>query len=163
MNLEEDPVTNLNESEDRNTVRENITGENTNCVALETLEENYFSSEGALKDRIKETIQTNRDLDIRIEQMIEKSDGLWKCYVCDRTGKNKGHIREHVEIHIEGISHTCHICNKRLSNRASLRNHINLIHSELLSCDLCGKSGMNKCAYYRHKQTHHKILPGTLS
>ena len=95
------------------------------------------------------------ELDLQINQMIEKSDGMWNCKVCGRTSTHRGHMRYHAETHIEGMSHACHICNKSFSNRKSLHCHINMCHSELLSCDLCGKSGMNKHAYYNHKQRKH--------
>ena len=70
----------------------------------------------------------------------------------------KGHIRAHAESHIKGMSHPCHVCNKSYPNKNSLRCHINKIHSELLSCDLCGKSGMNKGTYCMHKREQHKTL-----
>ena len=96
--------------------------------------------------------------------MIEKSDSVWKCKVCGKTNPNMGNMLQHAETHIEGMSRDCHICNKSFSNRAGLRVHINNIHSELLSCDLCGKSGMNKKSYYKHKQSsQHKTLSGALS
>ena len=72
------------------------------------------------------------------------------------------YMREHAEIHIEGMSHMCHICNKSYPHRHGLRHHINNIHSEVSSCDLCGKSGMTKSAYNHHKQTKHETLSGTL-
>ena len=39
--------------------------------------------------------------------------------------------------------------------RPCLQNHVNNIHTELISCDLCGKSGMNRKSYYMHKQRNH--------
>ena len=102
-------------------------------------------------------------LDVQIKQMIEKYNGLYKCKVCGRANPNNGNMWIHAETHIAGMSHACHICNKSFSNRHSLRNHINCIHSELLSCDLCGKSGMNKMSYYQHKRKQHKTLSETLS
>ena len=99
------------------------------------------------------------ELNLQIKQMIEKSDGLYKCKVCGRTNHNYGNMWTHAETHIEGMSHVCHICNKNFSNRNSLRCHINNFHSELLSCNHCGKSGMNKMDYYHHKQTRqHKTF-----
>merc|ERR1712179_544834 len=103
------------------------------------------------------------DLDLQIRQMIEKSDGIWNCKVCGKTGARICNIKEHGERHIEGMSHDCHICNKSFPNRPGLRSHIKNYHSELLSWDPCGKSGMNKQEYYMHKRTRqHKTLSGTL-
>merc|ERR1712179_684126 len=101
--------------------------------------------------------------DLRLLEMIEKCDGVWKCKVCGRTSNRCSNIKEHAQLHIEGISHFCHICNKSFPNRPSLRNHIKGIHSELSSCDLCGKSGMNKASYFQHKRSRqHKTLSGIL-
>ena len=161
--VDDEPIRFMNESKDRHTVRENRKGDKTNCNTLETLEENHYSSEEALKETNEEVIQINSELDLKIEQIIEKTDGVWKCKICAKTNLQNSYMRRHAESHIEGISHACHICSKSLSTRKSLKDHINKIHSELSTCDLCGKSGMNKMSYYTHKQKQHKTLSGTLS
>ena len=107
-------------------------------------------------------MNTNSDMDLQILEMIEKSDGVWKCKLCGKTTIQKCQIKEHAESHIKGMSHACHICNNSFHNRNSLRCHIKNIHSELLSCDLCGMSGMNKASFYQHKKRQHKILSGKL-
>ena len=132
---------------------DDITGENGVC--------DTFEAGGTLNDTDSGDVKS--DLDLQIMEMIEKSDGVCKCKVCGKTEKYCSLLKEHAESHIEGISHTCHICNKTYPNRPGLRSHIRNIHSELLSCDLCGKSGMNKKDYYNHKLTkRHKTLSGTL-
>ena len=95
---------------------------------------------------------------LQLEQMIEKNEGLWKCKVCGKTAARKGSIQRHAERHIEGVSHVCHICNKTLSTRQNLRDHINGNHSELFSCEVCGKSGMPRKVYHNHKRYHPKVL-----
>ena len=69
--------------------------------------------------------QNIEEIDQTIEKMIEKVDGVWKCMTCDRTDKLKGHMKEHVEIHIDGLSFPCQFCDKTYSSRPSLRTHIN--------------------------------------
>ena len=100
----------------------------------------------------------NDELSLQINEMIEKREGVWSCKICGKFANRADYIRKHSETHIEGMSHACHICNKSFSNRPGLRHHIMMIHSELSSCDLCGKSGMNKMYYYNHKQRQHKTL-----
>ena len=89
--------------------------------------------------------------------MIEKNEGVWTCKVCGKTSAKKDHIREHAEMHIEGMSHACHLCNKTFPTRSCLRQHIPDIHSELFSCDICGKAGMNRRVYRLHKYSQHKL------
>merc|ERR1712179_439905 len=72
----------------------------------------HYYSEASFKETNEGKIQReeNNDLDLQILEMIEKSDGMWKCKVCGKTKVDKSHIREHAESHIEGMSHLCHIC-----------------------------------------------------
>jgi len=100
---------------------------------------------------------TDTELDILIEERIEKQEGLWKCKVCGRTTTAKKHMKKHAETHIEGMMHTCHICSKTFATRPCLQTHVSNIHTELISCDLCGKTGMNRKSYYMHKQRNHKL------
>ena len=71
---------------------------------------------------------TNLELDLQLEQMIEKNEGQWKCKVCGKTKKHKGHIKEHAETHISGGLHTCIICDKSGMNRKALKNHHYRLH-----------------------------------
>ena len=98
----------------------------------------------------------NTELDHKIDERIKKIAGLWTCKECGKTSTAKQHIKSHAETHLKGMSHNCHICSKAFTTRPNLQNHVNSIHSELLNCHLCEKSGMNKKAYYMHKQRNHK-------
>jgi len=158
-NTEGDPLRHAFGKEDMYENKDNvtITEENNISDTFEPSSEHKFSSEVAFKESNggKTQMNANSDLDLHILEMIEKSDGLWKCKVCGKTYKRCSHIKVHAESHIEGISLICNICNKSFSNREHLRDHIRKIHSELSSCDLCGKSGMTKGAYNHHKRTQH--------
>ena len=159
----------LKESKNENTEmyrNENIiTGENVTIDTLETFTEESYYSDSALKETTEGKIQMkgNSYLDLQILEIIEKCDGLWKCKVCGKSVHQKRQMQNHAERHIEGMSHICHICNKSFSTRPSLRSHIKDVHSELLSCDLCGRSGMTKKNYYSHMSRQHKIMSGALS
>ena len=60
----------------------------------------------------------------KIESMIEKRvDGNY-CTNCGYTSKHPGHMREHVEKHIEGLEYPCNSCTKILKSSGSLRDHI---------------------------------------
>ena len=98
----------------------------------------------------------NEDLDAKLQQMLVKKDGLWECKICGKTSLYSSRMIEHTETHIEGLSHPCHICSKTFANRHTLRVHISGVHSELFTCDVCGKSGMNKKSYRAHQRRQHK-------
>ena len=102
-------------------------------------------------------VRESDELDVEIEDKIEKHGSIWKCKTCGRTATQKTAMRKHAETHIEGMSHACHICSKTFPNRPCLQMHISGIHSQLFSCDLCGKSEMNRGAYNKHKQRNHKL------
>ena len=98
----------------------------------------------------------NHELDLQIERMIERSEGIWRCPHCNKSATKKEHIKIHAETHIEGVSHTCHICSKTCSTRNSLKMHITDNHSQLsFSCNICDKSGMNRKALMNHKHRNH--------
>ena len=105
---------------------------------------------------IQEETVSSDTLDIKIEEMTEKKEHMWKCKVCGKTMTKKRDLVRHVEIHIEGVSHACHICEAIFSTRNNLRSHISSIHSQMI-CDICAKSGMNGRAYKKHKQSCYKV------
>ena len=65
-----------------------------------------------------------RELDNKIEENINRDvDGMFKCNICPKVNRNKGHMREHVESHIDGLSFPCQHCHKTFRSRHSLRTH----------------------------------------
>ena len=76
-------------------------------------------------------IQTNARLNsivepdtmAQIQSIIEKqSDGFF-CKNCGHKSKNIGHMKEHVEKHIQGLEYPCNLCCKVYRSFASLRMH----------------------------------------
>merc|ERR1712098_977057 len=78
----------------------------------------------------------NNELLLQVNEMIEKNEGVWRCKVCGKMMKR----------------------DKTFPNRFGLGKHISGIHSELFSCNICGKSGMNKESLRHHKRRQHKSL-----
>ena len=69
-------------------------------------------------------IQSLEELDQKVEESYSKaSEGLYACHYCAKSFKLRGHIKEHVEIHFEGLSFPCTFCNSVLRSRKSLRLH----------------------------------------
>ena len=69
------------------------------------------------------------DLDLQIEQLLERKDGLWRCTICGKEARLKGNMKMHAETHIRGLSHICQTCSKSFSTRSSLKNHCYKAHS----------------------------------
>jgi hypothetical protein len=139
---------------------EDILGNESILDSLEELADSFQTTETALisMDEGNPPLNTNNEILLQIEQMLEKNDGLWKCKVCAKTSRTKQNIQAHAETHIDGVSHACHICSKTFSTRHSLQLHISNIHSELFSCAICEKSGMNRAAHRLHKRVNHNTL-----
>ena len=56
--------------------------------------------------------QSIEELDTRILELLEKDvDKKWKCRICGRKSQHKSHIKEHVEIHFDGLEFSCPKCN----------------------------------------------------
>ena len=69
-------------------------------------------------------IQSLEELDQKVEESYTRdSNGLYACHHCSKSFKQKGHIREHVEIHFEGLSFPCTLCDVVLRSRNTLRKH----------------------------------------
>jgi len=68
--------------------------------------------------------QTLEELDNTIDQEIFRAKkGVWQCGRCPRASSNKGHIKEHFEVHIAGLSYPCNFCDKTFRTRSHLRSH----------------------------------------
>ena len=58
------------------------------------------------------TIKDMSEVEDKIQQLIEKRDGIHCCTVCDYGSRNKAHVKEHVELHIEDLYYPCQFCDK---------------------------------------------------
>ena len=61
----------------------------------------------------------------RKDQLITIIDGVYTCTVCGLTSRrnDKCQLREHVEVHMEGVEHTCDLCGKVKRTSKALRTH----------------------------------------
>ena len=136
--------------------------ENKEDVVKKELADSFDTTGGTLvtMNGMNPQLTTNNEMLLQIEQIIEKNEGLWECKVCGKTTPRRSYIQNHAEIHLEGMSHVCHICSKTFSTSQNMKSHISKIHSELFSCDICEKSGMNRAGYRDHKRKYHKTMSG---
>ena len=56
-------------------------------------------------------------------EMYKDGRGFWNCKHCTKFTKDKGHMREHVEVHMEGLNFPCNKCDKTFKRSCSLRQH----------------------------------------
>jgi len=63
------------------------------------------------------------EYDEKVLGFVSKSGDVWTCNGCAYSSKNKTHVKEHAEMHVEGYSHTCNYCGKVYSVKRSLRQH----------------------------------------
>ena len=90
-------------------------------VSVDMYKEKKESMKIAIQAANFETIE---ELDRKIEEFIEKqSDGTYQCITCGKTCKKRKDIKEHVEVHFDGLSFPCQYCEKSFRSRNSLRGH----------------------------------------
>ena len=72
----------------------------------------------------------NLNADQQILRYMEKSsDGTYTCKICGKGSvKQRVHIRNHIETHLEGLSFDCQQCGKVFRSRNALSKHIHYQH-----------------------------------
>ena len=71
---------------------------------------------------------SDQELNEKLDELSTlDSDGMYKCNFCPKRAK-KQHIRDHVEIHVEGLMFPCKFCEKSYRSRNARRNHQNRDH-----------------------------------
>ena len=152
--LEDKKPSNENDFKDS----ENKFDDTANIVEDEPVATESMEIPSVKQEETDSSTNKNSEIELQIEHIIEKKNGLWECKVCGRTSHQKRIVKIHAETHIQGESHVCHVCSKIFATRHNLRMHISNNHSELFSCDICGKSGMNRLAFKNHKRRSHKVI-----
>ena len=64
----------------------------------------------------------------KIEELIERREGMHYCRLCDYSSWKISHIKEHVEVHIEGLAYSCQFCDNTFRSRNILRKHLFASH-----------------------------------
>ena len=61
----------------------------------------------------------------RRDELITQINGIYTCTVCGLTSRRnfKCQLREHVEVHMEGVEHPCDLCGKVKRTKKALRTH----------------------------------------
>ena len=68
---------------------------------------------------------TMEKLDQKVSESYSRGeDGTFSCHYCPKIFKQGVHIREHVEIHFDGLVLNCNFCDKTFRSRNTLRVHV---------------------------------------
>ena len=88
--------------------------------------------QNSVKDQIKicpQEFESIEELEEKLKENLSKVDGKWQCIICNKVSPTLYHAKEHVEVHVEGLSFPCQSCDKTFRSRTSLRNHKNKFHN----------------------------------
>ena len=78
--------------------------------------------------RLDVTSMTPEKVEVEVEKLYQKTDGVWSCLVCPFTNFKKYSLKRHVEVHVHGLSYTCNFCQEEFSLKNSLDGHISRVH-----------------------------------
>ena len=81
--------------------------------------------------RIDASSLSQKEINEKIKELYQKTDGGWSCLSCDFTSTDKSsssNMRRHVETHIDGLSYKCNLCSKEFRLRNSFNVHKNTVH-----------------------------------
>ena len=111
-------------------------GKTENILEFSSIQDNLFltknenqllyveTNEKPVLSIISSEIQSLEDLDQKVEDSYTKiASGIYSCHYCKKSFKSGSHVREHVEIHFEGLSFPCTSCDVTLRTRKGLRLH----------------------------------------
>ena len=110
---------NVQSEADSNIVLEETSPENSTTSHFENSQNN---SDEAWKEEVEKRLKATFD------RALQKP--VYNCTDCDQVFQNKPKARLHVEVHIEGFSHTCTYCGAVKKTRSMLKSHIYLQHTK---------------------------------
>ena len=93
---------------------------------------------------IKSGELSDQELNEKLDELSTlDTSGMYICNFCSKR-TTKSHIREHVEIHVDGLQFPCNLCEKSYRSRNALRNHNNRDHRSKTTLDLDHRSKTTK-------------------
>ena len=114
---------------DLKTLSENVN--NPKYEETKYYEPGQFENFGALVStgiQEKKLVPIDQDVARSVNGMIGKQDNFWTCTMCQFKSMNRGHLKEHVETHIEGLEFPCNYCEKVMRSSNAFRQHVGKFH-----------------------------------
>ena len=78
--------------------------------------------------RMNVSSMTTEEVEAKIEELYQNTDGVWSCLTCGFTTVKRSNIKRHVEVHIDGLLYTCNVCHKEFRSKNVLNVHISSMH-----------------------------------
>ena len=94
-------------------------------------EKQELSVEKKIISSSSEERENLEQLDSRVNASFDKIDGSFVCKFCSKSFNKVFNVKEHVEIHFDGLSFPCDKCEKTFRSRKILRNHKNRYHKNI--------------------------------
>ena len=64
-------------------------------------------------DKIHMDATNESEINLKINELLSKENGLLCCTVCGKTGTDVRNIKRQIETHIKGLSYPCQMCGKQ--------------------------------------------------
>jgi len=94
---------------------------------LDDIVTRYLEPSGGENEENGETLLNTSliEYDEKVAELMLKTESGWKCRECpyEKSSSGRGHMREHVEMHITGFSLSCQNCDKTFSQKRKIRHH----------------------------------------
>ena len=127
--LQEEEEKEENYLEEEMTVPENYSSQDTNKYETNIIR-NVSPSEKPVISFQSPEFQSLEELDQKLEESFSKdATGNFVCNHCTKSYRFRSYMKEHVEIHFDGLSFPCNFCDKTIRSRQSLRKHKQRNHS----------------------------------
>jgi len=69
------------------------------------------------------------EINMKINELLTKSDGLFRCRSCGKSSKDKTNMKRHIETHIDGLSYSCQMCDKTFRTSQAFHTHTGREHN----------------------------------
>ncbi|XP_034651246.1 zinc finger protein 62 homolog isoform X1 [Drosophila subobscura] len=83
-------------------------------------------------------------------------EGTLFCDLCDRTFRDAAVFAEHRSSHanVSNTTYCCCECMATFETRGKLNGHVRLMHSNVISCELCSREFASEVTYNVHMKSH---------